>query len=276
MSSDARLVRALVGCYPPVWRRRYGEEYAQLLCDMQVHRRPRLVADSLLGAARAHGGALMSGRPSFALPVWAAALFAAAGIGFAKLAEDLSGVATTAHAAVIVAAAVALLALAVAAAPAAAALVPGRAADAWRYVAVPIVGAAAWCGVARVAAAATAGRTVHSGPNIAAFALIAVTGLGVLAATAWAATRILQRVPLAGPGRLRGSAVTAMATGMAGATFAVLVWGLRVRATDAAAFHSDQGLLATPFVSSWLAVLIALCAASVLGAVAARHHRTAP
>ena len=52
MSSDRRLVRALLGCYPPAWRQRYGEEYAQLLCDLRVHRRPRLMVDSLLGAAQ--------------------------------------------------------------------------------------------------------------------------------------------------------------------------------------------------------------------------------
>ena len=275
MSSDRRLVRALLGCYPPAWRQRYGEEYAQLLCDLRVHRRPRLMVDSLLGAARVHGGLLMSTRSPFALPIWAAALFTAAGIGFAKLAEDFSGVATTAHTAVIVASAVVLLALAAMAAPAAAVLVRGRAAGAWKYVAVPLVAAAAWYGVVRAATAMAAGHAVHSGPNVAAFALIAVTGLGVLAATAWAATRVLQRVPVAGTGRLRSSAVTAMAIGMAGATVAVLVWGLRVRTTDPAVFHSSQGLLATSFTFSWIAVVIALCAASVLSAVAARHHLTA-
>src|SRR4051794_40494494 len=147
MSGDIRLVRALVGCYPPAWRHRYGEEYAQLLRDLQVHRRPRLVVDSLLGAARAHGGALMSGRSPLSLPVWSAALFTAAGIGFAKLAEDFAGIAATAHTVMVIASAVALLALATAAAPAAAVLVRGRTDDAWKYVAVPIVAAALWYGV---------------------------------------------------------------------------------------------------------------------------------
>jgi hypothetical protein len=275
MSSDIRLVRALVGCYPPQWRRRYGAEYAQLLCDMQVYRRPRLVVDSLLGAARAHGGALMSGRSPLALPVWSAALFTAAGIGFAKLAEDFSGVAATAHIVMVISSAVALLALATAAAPAAAVLVRGRADGAWKYVSVPLVAAAAWYGVVRIVAATAAGHAVHSGPNVAAFALIAAAGLGVLAATAWAATRVLQRVPVAGPDRLRPVAVTAMAVAMAGATIAVLVWGLRIRTTDVAAFDGNQGLVATPFVSSWIAVLIALCTASVLSGIAARRHLTA-
>jgi hypothetical protein len=274
MSSDPRLVRALVGCYPPEWRHRYGEEYAQLLYDMQVHRRPWLVVDSLLGAARTRG-ALMSERSPLALPVWSAALFTAAGIGFAKLAEDLPGIAATAHTVMVIASAVALLALAVAAAPAAVVLVRGRAGGAWKYVAVPIAAAALWYGVLRIAVAAAAGHAVHSGPNVAAFAMIAAAGLGVLAATAWAATRVLQRVPVAGPDRLRPVAVTAMAVGMVSATIAVLVWGLRIRMADAATLDGDQGLMATSFVPSWIAVLIALCAASVLSGVAARRHLTA-
>ncbi|QLQ36558.1 hypothetical protein [Micromonospora robiginosa] len=272
MSSDSRLVRALVACYPPAWRHRYGEEYAQLLSDLRVHRRPRLVVDSLLGAARIHGGALMSGRSPTVLPVWAAALFAAGGLGFAKLAEDLSGVATDAYAAMVVASAVVGLALVAMAAPAGAVLVRGRSAVAWKHAAVPVVGAAAWYGMVRVVA--PTGRPVHSGPNVAAFVLIAVTGLGVLAATAWAATRVLRWVPVVGARWLWPSAVTAMAVGMAAATVAVLVWGLRARTTDAAAFHRNEGLLATPFISSWIAVMAALCAASVLGGIAARHHLT--
>lgn len=272
MSGDLRLVRALVGCYPLKWRHRYGEEYAQLLYDMQVHRRPRLVVDSLLGAARAHGGALMSERSPLALPVWSAALFTAAGIGFAKLAEDFSGIAATAYTVMVIASAVALLALAVAAAPAAAVLVRGRADGAWKYVAVPFVAAALWYGVVRIAAATAAGHAVHSGENIAAFAMIVAAGLGVLAATAWAATRVLHRVPVAGPDRLRLVAVPAMAVAMVSATIAVLVWGLGIRRADAAAFDGNQGLMATSFVSSWIAVSIALCAASVLSGVAARRH----
>jgi xanthine dehydrogenase YagS FAD-binding subunit len=104
-----------------------------------------------------------------------------------------------------------------------------------------------------------------------AFALISVAGLGVLAATAWAATRVLQRVPVAGPDRLRPVAVTAMTVAMACATIAVLVWGLRVRTADAAAFDGDQGLVATPFLSSWIAILLPLCAATVLSGIAARR-----
>ncbi|SBT41518.1 hypothetical protein [Micromonospora auratinigra] len=275
MSGDIRLVRVLVGCYPSTWRHRYGEEYAQLLCDMQVHRRPRLVVDSLLGAVRAHGGALMSVRSPLALPVWSAALFTAAGLGFAKLAEDFPGIAPTAHTAMAIASAVALLALAAAAAPAAAVIVRGRANGTGKYVAAPLVAVAAWCAVAWIVTAVATGHGARSGPNAAAFAVLVAAGLGVLAATAWAATRVLRRVPAAGPARLRSAAVTATAVGMAAATTAVLAWGLGVRTADPAAFAGNQGFVATPFVSSWLAVLIALAAATVLSGVAARRHPTA-
>ena len=40
MTGDPRLVRALVACYPARWRTRYGDEYAQLLSDLNIARRP--------------------------------------------------------------------------------------------------------------------------------------------------------------------------------------------------------------------------------------------
>jgi DNA-binding MarR family transcriptional regulator len=60
VTGDPRLVRALVACCPTGWRRQYGDEYAQLLCDLRAHRRPALIVDSLYGAVRAHGGVLMN------------------------------------------------------------------------------------------------------------------------------------------------------------------------------------------------------------------------
>jgi hypothetical protein len=120
MTGDPRLVRALLACYPADWRRRYGDEYAQLLCDLRIHQRPRLIVDSLWGALRAQlcqGGRLMSTHSPMTLAVWAAGLFTVAGIGFQKLAEDLTGVAGTVHMLLIGAAMVALLALIAAAAP---------------------------------------------------------------------------------------------------------------------------------------------------------------
>ncbi|WP_158273838.1 hypothetical protein [Micromonospora sp. RP3T] len=211
----------------------------------------------------------MSGDSPLALPVWSAALFTAAGIGFAKLTEDFSRIAATARITMVIASAMALLALATAAAPVAAVLVRGRAGGAWRCLVVPLAAVALWYAVIRIV-----GHAVPTGPNIAAFAVIAVAGLGVLAATAWAATRISRQVPVAGSDRLRTVAVTAMAVGMAGATISALVWGLRVRTVDAAVFDGGQGLVATPFIPSWIAVLSVLCAATVLSGIAARRLLT--
>jgi hypothetical protein len=270
VSGDVRLVRALVACYPAGWRRRYGEEYAQLLYDLRIHRRPALIVDSLRGAVRAHGGVLMSGDSPMTVVVWAAGLFTVAGIGFAKLAEDSPGAGGSMYALLVAGAALALLALAAAAAPSAVALISARDAGAWKYPAVPVVGAGAWYGVVRLALAFSAGHSVHSAPNVAGFVLIAVTGIAVVAATAWAAATVLRRVPAAQPARLRMSAVVAVAGGMAVATVAALIWGLQVR--SAAGFRADQGLLATPFVPSWIAVVVALATATVLAALAGRRR----
>lgn len=275
MSGDVRLVRALVACYPAAWRRRYGDEYAQLLCDLRVHRRPALIADSLRGAVRAHGGALMAGDSPMTVVVWAAGLFTVAGIGFAKLAEDSSGRGGGMYALLVAAAAVALLALVAAAAPSAAALLRGRDAGAWKYVAVPVVGAVVWYGIVRLALAISGGHGVHSAPNVAGFVLIAVTGIAVVAATAWAASTVLRRVPAAQPARLRLFAVMAVAAGMAVATVAALIWGLQIRSGDPTWFRGDQGILATPFVSSWIVVVVALATATVLAALAGRRQLAA-
>jgi hypothetical protein len=269
------LVRALVACYPAAWRRRYGDEYAQLLCDLRVHRRPALIADSLRGAVRAHGGALMAGDSPMTVVVWAAGLFTVAGIGFAKLAEDSSGRGGGMYALLVAAAAVALLALVAAAAPSAAALLRGRDAGAWKYVAVPVVGAVVWYGIVRLALAISGGHGVHSAPNVAGFVLIAVTGIAVVAATAWAASTVLRRVPAAQPARLRLFAVMAVAAGMAVATVAALIWGLQIRSGDPTWFRGDQGILATPFVSSWIVVVVALATATVLAALAGRRQLAA-
>jgi hypothetical protein len=274
MSDDARLVRALVACYPAGWRRRYGDEYAQLLRDLRIHRRPALIVDSLRGAVRAHGGVFMASNSPMTVLVWAAGLFTVAGIGFAKLAEDFTG-ARGSYTVLAVASAVALLALIVAVVPSAVALVRGHDAGAWKYLAVPIVGALLWYGVLRVALTISDGHGVHSAPNVAGFLLIAVTGIGVVAATAWAAATVVRRAPGDRTARLRPAASTAVAGGMAMATIAALVWGLRVRSGTPAVFHGEYGILATPFVPSWIAVVVALGASAVLAGLGARRQLTA-
>ncbi|WP_030442416.1 hypothetical protein [Actinoplanes subtropicus] len=257
VSEDARLVRALVACYPAGWRRRYGDEYAQLLSDLRIHRRPALIIDSLRGAVRAHGGELMSRAAPMTVAVWAAGLFTVAGIGFAKLAEDFRGPGRTAHAIVVLMSAVALLALVAAAAPSGLALLRGRDSGAWKYVAVPVVGVALWFGVLAVAVA------IGGKPG---FVLLALAGVGVVAATAWAADTVLRRVPASPPRRLRPVALTVLAAGMGLATVAALVWGLQVRSRGAA------GFLATPFLPSWLGLVLALGAATALAGLADRRQ----
>lgn len=270
MSGDARLVRALVACYPPGWRRRYGDEYAQLLNDMRVQRRPALIADSLRGAARAYGGVLMDS--SMTAVVWAAGLFTVAGAGFAKLAEDVAGRGGAMYPPLVAATAIALLALVAAALPSAVALLHRGGAGSWKYVAIPLAGAVLWYGGLRLAMVISAGHGVHSGPNVAGFLLIAVAGIAVVAATAWVAAMVLRRVPASGSARLRGVAVMTLAAGMAVATVAALIWGLRLRSGDPAWFTGDNGILATPFPASWITVVAALAIATALAGVAARRE----
>jgi hypothetical protein len=257
VSGDPRLVRALVACYPAGWRRRYGDEYAQLLCDLRIHRRPALIVDSLRGAVRAHGGVLMRNTAPMTVAVWATGLFTVAGIGFAKLAEDVHGAGRTAYASMVLMAAVALLALVAAAAPSGIALLRGRGAGAWKYVAVPFAAAALWFGVLAVALA------IGGSPG---FVLLALAGIGVVAATAWAADTVLRRVPAEQPPRLRPVALLTLAAGMGLATLAALIWGLQVRS------HGGLGFLATPFLPSWLGIVVALGAATVLAGTAGRRQ----
>jgi hypothetical protein len=257
MSGDARLVRVLVACYPAGWRRRYGDEYAQLLCDLRIHRRPALIADSLRGAVRAHGGVLMRNAAPMTVAVWAAGLFTVAGIGFAKLAEDFAGAGRAAYAMMVLTAGVALLALVAAATPSGIALLRGRDAGAWKYVAVPFAAVALWFGVLGVALAIS---------GTLGFLLLAVAGIAVVAATAWAADTVLRRVPGDEPPRLRPVALTTVAAGMALATVATLIWGLQVRS------DGGSGFLATPFLPSWLGVVMAMAVAAALAGLAGRRQ----
>lgn len=276
MIRDPRLVRALLACYPARWRQRYGDEYAQLLCDLQIHRRPALILDSLCGAARARGGVLMSVRAPMSLAVWAAALFTVAGIGFQKLAEDLDGIAGGVYALLVAAAAISLLALIVAAAPAAVETLRNRGAGAWRFVAVPIVGVFTWYGVVRMARDLYDGHGDHTAATIAAFALIVVMGIAVVAATAWAANAVLKRSRAPQSTPVRRSSLAVVAIGMATTTVAALIWGLQVGSQDPSVFHAaDGGLLSTPFVPSWIGAMIAMAAATGLAVSAVRAQRAA-
>jgi hypothetical protein len=275
VNGDTRLVRALVACYPAPWRLRYGEEYAQLLCGLHVHRRPGLIANSLFGAVRARGGVLMSGGSPMTAAVWAGGLFTVAGLSFAKLAEDVSGHAGGTYGLMVAGATVALLALVIAAAPIALALIRGAGRSVGKFVAVPFAGAAAWFGVLRLAMVISAGHGVRTAPTVTAFVLVTTAGIAVVAATAWAVTEVLSRVPVPPPTRLRPVALNTVAAGMAVATVAAAMWGVQVRSGDPEIFHGDHGILATPFVGSWVAVVAALSASTVLASLSTARRRTA-
>jgi hypothetical protein len=204
--------------------------------------------------------------------VWAAGLFTVAGIAFAKLTEDFVGRGGGMYALLVAGAAVALLALVAAAAPSAVALLRGRDAAAWRYVAVPVVGLTAWYGLLPVARRLAGGSSVHSAPTTAAFALITLAGLAVVAATAWSAAAVLRRLPAAQPSWLRPVALVTVSAGMAVTTVAAVIWGLQLRSRQPAAFSGDYGLLAGPFVPSWIAVVAALAVATALAALATRRQ----
>ena len=279
MTGDPRVVRLLLACYPSGWRRRYGPEYGQLLCDLRVQRHPLLILDSLHGALRAQlapGGLLMSARSPMTTAVWAVGLFTVAGIAFQKLSEDLTGAggstADALRAWLVAAAAVSMLALLVATAPTGVALLRGRDRRAWGYVAVPVVGAAAWFGVVRALRAVGQPGGVHSGANLAVVAVVVLAGVGVVAATAWAASAVLRRVPAEQPARLRPVALVVLAVGMGATAVLALAWGLSVRAGDPGVVSGDQGLVATPFVPSWVATVVLLAAAAALAAVAGRRQ----
>jgi hypothetical protein len=290
MSRDPILVRWLVACYPAGWRARYGDEYAAVLSDTltsaPVARRPALLANILYGAVDARlnpEGPLMSERVRvpIATAVWAAGLFGVAGFGFQKITEypDLRAEADQ-HAAVgwsfnvlRVTAIVALLGLLLAVLPVVVGLVRQRPARSLRILAVPPLTAAAWVAVLPLALWLARGHSVHSMANIAAVAAVVVTGLGVVAATAWTARTILPRTQVLALPRLRTIALPAVAAAMAATTLACAAWGIALRSADPSEFGSDDGLLATGLSISWAAVTVVMAGATVLAFLASRRER---
>jgi hypothetical protein len=280
---SGRLVHALVRCHPRRWRERYGEEYTALLNDLITgtgpHERLRIVANALAGALDARlapiGGTTMSTSP-LTTAVWAAGLFTVAGIGFQKLTEDPGPgghpAMSLSFTLLVVAAAVALAALVATALPAAGRMLRGQAAGAWLPAAVPLVAVAAWFGLIQLGRHIAGSRDVHSGPGVAAAVLVFGSGLGVVAATAAAATTVLRRVGPAGPPRLRPIGLTVLGAGMAVATLACLAWGLAVHSAQPSRFSGHDGLLAGPFTASWITVLVLMAAATAMAARAASRQ----
>ena len=289
-AGDSLLVRALLSCYPARWRDRYRDEYAVLISDLFAtaawHRHPALVVNTLRGAldARLHpiGALTMRSSSALSVAIWAAGLFTVAGIGFQKLTEDPAIMAAAgrhhaigiAFATLVVASAIALLGVVALAVPTAIALIRTRERAAAKWIAVPPVAVAVWFGVLPVALALAHGHRVHSTATVLAAVLIFGGGIAVVAATAWAAATMLRRTPGIGPARLRPVSLSVLAGGMAVATIACAAWGASVLAAAPSWVPSRAGILATPFVPSWIAIVVAMAAATAL-AVLAAHRRPA-
>jgi len=58
-------------------------------------------------------------------------------------------------------------------------------------------------------------------------------------------------------------------------TVLALIWGLRVQTSVPSVFQGDHGILATPFVPSWLAAVVLMAAATVLATMAGRRQLAA-
>jgi hypothetical protein len=289
-SRDPLLVRAILSLYPPRWRERYGEEFASLLTDLAAMSswgvRVRLIADAAGGAldARLHplGGRTMHERIRGPVATAAVAVmaFAVAITGFGKMKEG-PAFSSLAHAHAAVAASVdslrattvvAVVAVLAGALPLAWTVirqaVTRRRPDLIRPLVIGPAAVIGWLAVAWITARSF-GRPVHSGPNIAAVTVITVAGAAAGATVAWAAVAVIRRADLAP--RLLQAEVFPMAllsVCMAVVTGAEISWGLAVRATDGALFHSNNGLIATPLVPSWAGSVIVLAATTAVTATA--------
>jgi hypothetical protein len=294
MNNDPLLVRCLLACYPAQWRRHYAAEYAALLSDALLpapwFRRVLLIADVLRGALDARlnpRGYAMTDRvrTPMTTAAWAAALFTVAGIGFRKMTEDppLNGPGGQPAAVgwsftlLVVGAALALLALIVAALPTAMAMIRGQGKGSFKFLAVPPLALAVWFGLLSLVFRIAGNAGVHSARNVMGFSLVIVSGLGVLAATAWAACAVFRRVAAPTPPRWRAVTLTVVAAGMAATTVACLAWGLALRAATPGGFtaYSQDGLLATPLLPSWIVQLVLMAAATALAVQASRRELTA-
>lgn len=242
---DPLLVRAVLGSYPPRWRKRYGDEFAVLLIDLTAAApwaaRVRLVADAIGGGVHARirlrGGNVMPERTRGPIRATACAvmIFAAAIVGLGKMREGPAFGAIT-HGHVTVAVSV----------------------DVIRVTTI-LAGLAVLAG----------GTHRFSGPNITAALIFIVLGAGVAAICAWAAITVIRRADLT-PRLLRGEVIpmAILSLCMTVATAADIAWGLAVRAADTALFHSDNGLIATPLAPNWAGTTIVLAAAAAVTATA--------
>jgi hypothetical protein len=288
---DPIFVRVVLGLYPPRWRDRYGEEFASLLTEMAAASswpaRAGLIADAASGALDARlnspGSRNMPDRirGSIAVAACAVVVFTIAGAGFQKMTEDpVFRAAADKHAAIAASFSILRAAAIVAAVTVLASALPlawrvirkaaaTRQADLIRPLLIPPAAVICWLAIVVITARVYRHPQVHSAANIATAAAIALLGAATATACAWAAVAILRRADL--PPRLLRPQVVPMAVlsvCMAVVTGADISWGLAVRAADAALFHSDNGLVATPMPPSWAGGVVVLAAVTLVTAAA--------
>jgi hypothetical protein len=282
-----RLERRLVGLYPRAWRERYEEEFVAMLEQraasvsdlvdvafgvLDAWARPQVVSE---------GGRLVISRMRSTLlaVLWAWVGFVAAGVGFQKMAEyeEFVGAAREnpvvgiSFETVVVGAVVALAAIVAGGTPIAfaavrAALGEGRR-DVPLLLCVPLLSAAAFVGyvlvLGEVIYPSLGPLAVHDAVNVALFLSLGGAFLVAAAASAGAVSVAVSRCEIGAriyrfalfPGVLAALAM--------GVVFvATVVWGLALRAQAPALFSGDEGILATPTVATWLAIVavMAVCA----------------
>lgn len=293
MTGDRRrpplLVRALVGLYPPLWRRRYGDELAEVLTAATAdgRRRTGLALDSAVGALDAHiHPSLIGGhvpmterlRSSTSTAFAAFTAFVVAGAGFAKMTEDqpFSSAAGEhpligwSYRLVVLAAVTAAVAVAAGGLPIV--LHIGRQAragrrDLVRLLLIPpasvLVLLAVMVGASRLAGHRR--TSVHTAASVSLFLVIVAVGVTAAALCAASAVAAVRRADLP-IGLLRHQVfpMTALSVAMALTSIAALVWGLALRSSNPALYHSDNGLVSTALPASWLSTIAAMALATAV------------
>jgi hypothetical protein len=294
----SRLAARLLALYPRAWRRRYGDEMADLVLREGLS--PGAVLDLLVGALDAHINlpALVKGwctmheylRRRVTLVFCAAALYAAAVYGLLETRDHVSFAASPAREAGAVMVALAwtatavagLLCVAAALAVAGVALARARTTGDWR----PLRSAALPPAAALVALAwgAALGRLGGLGLGeplraalLASWVLVAALAAAVCV---YAAARLLDAVPL--PERLwrvlrlvSAAVAVSIAVGAAG----LLAYFVALAAADSRLLSAHDGLLATPLLPTLLVVVAAGAVAAAVAATALRSggpRATAP
>ena len=285
------LERWLVSLYPRAWRERYKEEFIAML-----EQRPASASDlvdvafGVLDAwvrpqVTSEGGRLVISRmrSSLLAVLWAWVGFVAAGAGFQKMSEyeDFAGVAREnpvvgiSFETVVVGAVVALVAILVGGAPIVLAAVRGALAEGRRDVpllfCVPLFSAAAFIGyvfvLGNVIYPSLGHLAVHDALNVVLFLSLGGAFLLGAAASAGAVSVAIRRCEITTRlyrFALFPGALAALAMGVV--LVATVVWGLALRVQSPALFSGDEGILATPTVATWLAIVavmaVCVCAAS--------------